>query len=90
MISVVSNEAPAETARMAEAGLRGDFVEARALHYRLLDLMRANFLESNPVPVKAAMALLGKCSDLVRAPLGPATEKTRGTMADALKKAGLL
>lgn len=89
VISVVSNEAPAETAKMAEAGLRGDFDQARSLHYRLLDLMRANFVESNPVPVKAAMALLGKCSDRVRAPLGPATEKTRQTMAAALAKAGL-
>lgn len=89
VISVVSNEAPGEMARLAEAGLSGDVATARTLHYRLLDLMRANFVESNPVPVKAAMALLGKCSDRVRAPLGPPTEKTRRTMAEALAKAGL-
>ena len=89
VVSVVSNEAPAETARMTEAGLSGDFETARAIHFRLLDLMRANFTESNPVPVKAAMALLGRCSERVRAPLGPPTESTRGAMAAALAKAGL-
>jgi 4-hydroxy-tetrahydrodipicolinate synthase len=89
VISVVSNEAPKEMASLAEAGLAGDFATARELHYRLLDLMRANFVESNPVPVKAAMAILGRCSDRVRAPLGPPTEKTRQVLEASLGKAGL-
>lgn len=89
VISVVSNEAPGEMAALAEAGLAGDFARARELHYRLLDLMRANFVESNPVPVKAALAILGRCADRVRAPLGPPTARTRETVAAALAKAGL-
>jgi len=77
VISVVSNEAPREMARLVTAALEGDLAEARALHYRLLPLMRANFLESNPVPVKTVLELMGRCPGHLRAPLGPASEATR-------------
>jgi 4-hydroxy-tetrahydrodipicolinate synthase len=90
LISVVSNEAPGETAALLDAALRGDFAEARKLHYRLLPLMRANFLESNPVPVKTAMAILGRCRPVLRPPLGPAEESTRETLAATLASAGLM
>ena len=89
LISVVSNEAPAETAAMIAAALLGDLSAARLVHYRLLPLMRANFIETNPVPVKVAMALLGRCRELVRAPLGPPEAATRQAVAEALAKAGL-
>jgi len=89
IISVVSNEAPAETSQLIAAALEGDFATARALHFRLLPLMRANFAESNPVPVKTAMAMLGHCKDGLRPPLGPAAEATRRTLAAAIAAAGL-
>jgi 4-hydroxy-tetrahydrodipicolinate synthase len=90
LISVVSNEAPGETSAMIAAALDGDFERARSLHYRLLPLMRANFAESNPVPVKTALALLGKCRGDLRAPLGPPEPSTRDALAAALRSAGLL
>jgi 4-hydroxy-tetrahydrodipicolinate synthase len=89
LISVVSNEAPAETTRLVSAALAGDFPLARELHYRLLPLMRANFVESNPVPVKAAMAMLGHCRPELRAPLGPPAAATLQRVREALREAGL-
>ena len=59
MISVVSNEIPAEMAQLCEAGLKGDFAAAREIHSRYLPLMEVNFVESSPGPVKAAMAMMG-------------------------------
>jgi len=89
LVSVVSNEAPAETSEMIRAARRGDLAAARERHYRLLPLMRANFAESNPVPVKAAMEILGRCSGAVRAPLGPPSEATRERVKAAMAEAGL-
>jgi 4-hydroxy-tetrahydrodipicolinate synthase len=90
VISVVSNEAPAEMAALVTAARAGQLERARALHYQLLPLMRANFAESNPVPVKTALAMLGHAPDRVRAPLGPASEGTRELLREALCTAGLL
>jgi len=90
VISVVSNEAPRLMSDMMQAALSGDFARARPIHYRLRRLMHANFAESNPVPVKTALARLGRCGDAVRAPLGPADAATRGLIDDALRRAGLL
>ncbi len=89
IISVVSTEAPAEMAALTAAALEGDLRQARELHYRLLPLMRANFAESNPVPVKTAMALLGRCGPALRLPLGPPTEATRAALERALALAGV-
>jgi 4-hydroxy-tetrahydrodipicolinate synthase len=89
LISVVSNAAPGETAALLAAARSGSLAEARSIHYRLLPLMRANFLESNPVPVKAALSLLGRCSASVRAPLGPAERSTMAALEAALASAGL-
>jgi len=89
LVSVVSNVAPGETAALLAAARSGALDEARAIHYRLLPLMRANFLESNPVPVKAALGLLGRCRDAVRAPLGPADPRTVQELQRALTAAGL-
>ena len=90
VVSVVSNEAPGPMAAMMRAALTGDFEAARAIHYRLLPLMRANFVETNPVPVKTAMAMMGVCGETLRPPLGPAEGSTRRLVADALRHAGLL
>jgi 4-hydroxy-tetrahydrodipicolinate synthase len=84
VISVVSNEAPGEMASLIDAALEGRFERARELHYRLLGLMRANFLETNPVPVKTAMALLGFCAPHLRPPLGPPDDRTREALRRAL------
>lgn len=90
VISVVSNEAPAEMAALTRAMAAGDLERARELHFRLLPLMRVNFLESNPVPVKTALAMLGRCGGRLRAPLGPPEEPTRVRVGEALAAAGLL
>lgn len=90
VISVVSNEAPAEMAGMIEAALRGDFGEARKIHYHLLALMRANFIETNPVPVKTAMHLMGRCGGTLRPPLGPPDDATVERLREALRRTGLI
>jgi 4-hydroxy-tetrahydrodipicolinate synthase len=69
LISVASNAVPAEMARMIEAAERGDFASARQMHHRLVPLMLGNFVESNPGPVKFAMAHLGLCEEVYRLPM---------------------
>jgi len=71
LISVASNEIPAEMTRLVQAALSGDFAEARRLHYRYLALMDINFVESNPIPVKAALAEMGLLQPSWRLPLVP-------------------
>ena len=90
IVSVVSNEVPDLMARLSELALQGKWEEARALHYRLLPLMEANFLESNPGPVKAAMALQGLLEETYRLPLVPVQEKTRARLRELLQELGLL
>lgn len=87
VISVVANEAPAEMAGIVAAASTGDLGRARELHYRLRALMNANFVETNPVPVKTAMHLLGFCEPVFRPPLGPPDDRTVVTMREALKNA---
>jgi 4-hydroxy-tetrahydrodipicolinate synthase len=90
VISVVSNEAPAEMSSMVGAALDGDLDRARELHYRLLPIMRANFVETNPVPVKTAMAVLGRCEGHLRAPLGAPDPSTTDAVRAALVESRLL
>ena len=90
LISVASNEAPEFIARMVHLALEGKWNEARALHYRLLPLMEANFLESNPGPVKAAMAMMGLLAEQLRLPLVPVQEKTRARLREVLQELGAL
>ena len=71
VISVASNVAPAAVSDMVEALNSGDWYRGSELHYDLLPLFRALFLETNPIPVKAAASLLGLCSDEMRLPLVP-------------------
>jgi len=89
LVSVASNELPGQMRAMVALLLAGEFERAREWHYRLLPLMEANFLESNPAPVKAALALAGRISNELRLPLVPVTEKTRATLTDVLKKLGV-
>jgi len=89
VISVVSNEAPRLMSEMMQAALNGDFANGRVIHYLLRPLMHANFVESNPVPAKVALALMGRCGETVRSPLGPADAATRRLIDEALRHAGL-
>ena len=89
IISVVSNEIPHEMAEMTQAALNNDWERARRLHRKYLPLMQANFLESNPIPVKAALAMMGKIREVYRLPLVRMKEDTRAKLEKALTGAGL-
>ena len=71
VISVVSNEIPSEMAQLCRHGLQGEFDQARAIHRRFLAMMEINFVESNPIPVKAAMAMMGLLEPVWRLPMTP-------------------
>jgi len=90
VVSVASNEVPDAMARLTDLALRGDWAAARTLHYRLLPLMEANFIESNPGPVKAALAALGLVEEHFRLPLVPVQEQTRARVRAVLAELGLL
>jgi 4-hydroxy-tetrahydrodipicolinate synthase len=90
VISVAANQVPGEIRALAAACARGDFAEGRRIHYRLLRLMNLNFLESNPIPVKASLAMMGLCEESYRLPMCPPTEATREALRGALKELGLL
>ena len=84
LISVLGNVLPRETAAMIAAALQGHGAEALRLHQQLLPLMDALFVESNPIPLKAVLKLLGLGEDVVRLPLVPASAATRTRVAEAL------
>ena len=90
VISVASNEIPAEMAQLCRHGLRGEFGEARALHGRYLPLMEINFVESNPIPVKAAMALMGLLEPVWRLPLVAPKAENLGRIQSILESLELL
>lgn len=90
VISVVSNIVPAKMAALCQAWARGDMASARALHYALMPLSRAMFLEVNPVPAKTALALMGRFQMEVRLPLTTMTPENHNKLAQALGKAGLI
>ena len=89
IISVASNEVPAEMAQMVEAAERGDFATARRWHQKLLPLMQVNFVESNPGPVKFAMAAMGLCELTYRLPMVPPRPVAQEKILDALREFGL-
>lgn len=91
VISTCSNEIPGEMAQMCDAAFAGDWEHARRVHERFLPLMKANFAGApNPVPVKAAMSMLGLCEDNLRLPLLPLEEPFRGRLRTVLEEVGLL
>jgi 4-hydroxy-tetrahydrodipicolinate synthase len=90
LISVISNVAPAKTTALVKAALSGDFERARALHYELLPLMKAAFIETNPVPIKAALNMMGLPAGPARLPLGPLSAANEAPLRAALKGLGLL
>ena len=91
LVSVASNEIPRLMSDLVAAALSGDFVAARAIHYRVLPLLTGNFIESNPIPVKFACKLLGIiASDTVRSPLAPITSANRDKLIAILRECGLM
>ena len=90
VISVISNEIPSELAQMVEAAERDDFKAARAIHHRLMPLMSINFVEANPVPVKAAMTAMGLIEEVYRLPLVSPKPESKEKILKVLKDLGLL
>jgi 4-hydroxy-tetrahydrodipicolinate synthase len=84
VISVASNVVPAAMAGLVEAAERGDFAAARSAHQRLIKFMLVNFVESNPIPVKAAMAMLGLLEEHYRLPMVPPSAGSRTKISEAL------
>lgn len=89
LVSVASNEVPAEMARMVELAEAGDFTAARRVHQELLTLMQINFIESSPIPVKSAMAMMGLLEEVFRLPLVPPRPASRERIAQVLRDLGL-
>ena len=90
VISVASNETPSEMTSLVDAALGGDFGTARSVHERLLPLMQVNFIESNPIPVKAVMAEMGVLTSAnYRLPLVPPEPAARQRIADVVRELGL-
>jgi 4-hydroxy-tetrahydrodipicolinate synthase len=89
IISVASNEIPAEMSQMVELAERGDFAGARALHTRLLPLLQVNFVESNPIPVKSAMATMGLLEEVYRLPMVPPRPAAKQKIEAVLQQLGI-
>jgi 4-hydroxy-tetrahydrodipicolinate synthase len=90
LISVASNQIPAEMAAMVAAALSGDFVTARQVQKKYQDLMDINFVESNPLPVKYAMSVMGLLEPVWRLPMTPPQPESKQKIDSVLKKLGLL
>ena len=89
-ISVVCNEVPSQFSEMVHAALAGDWDKAKTLHYQLWDLMNINFIESNPIPVKTALSLMGKIELGLRLPLVPLETKSEEALKKVLKNLKLI
>ena len=90
VVSVASNEAPAEMVQIVELCEKGDYAAARTLHHWLLPLIQVNFAESNPIPCKAAMAAMGLIEEHFRLPLVPPTAATRDKVVGILQQLKML
>jgi len=90
IVSVASNEIPREMAEMTRAALANDWDKARGLQRKFLPLMQANFLESNPIPVKAVLAIMGRIEENYRLPMLPGKKETRAKLEKIAAELGLL
>jgi 4-hydroxy-tetrahydrodipicolinate synthase len=90
VISVISNELPGEMTRLTQLAMQGNYAGARTVQRKWFDLMQVNFIESNPGPVKAAMAMMGLLDPVWRLPLVSPTEASCAKIEAVLEKAGLL
>ena len=89
VVSVAANVAPGDVARLCSSALSGDYQTAKSLHYKLFRLFKAMFLETNPMPVKAALARMGIIANNLRLPLVSMSEKHYGELDATLKELGL-
>ena len=90
IISVVSNEIPREMAELTRAALNNEWQRARTLHRKWVKLMQANFIESNPMPVKAVLAMMGRIEEVYRLPMVPMRRESRDKLQQIAAEAGLL
>jgi 4-hydroxy-tetrahydrodipicolinate synthase len=90
LISVVSNQIPGEMTKLVQSAMSGDFAGARELQRQWFPLMEMNFTESNPIPVKASMALMGLLEPVYRLPMCPPIPQTQTKIEAVLKQVGLL
>lgn len=90
IISVASNEIPKEMAELTRAALAGDWSTSRKIHRKYLPLMQANFLESNPMPVKCVLAMMGRMEETFRLPMLPVKPETKARLEKIAKEVGLL
>jgi 4-hydroxy-tetrahydrodipicolinate synthase len=90
VISTVANVAPRKTAELTEACLQGDWQKGRKIQFELIPLIRSLFIETNPIPVKTALSLMGKCSGELRLPLTPMAEGNLKKLSQAMSDFGLL
>ena len=89
LVSVCANEVPKETSRMVEKALDGALTTARKIHYEILQLMEANFIESSPAPCKFAMREMGLIEENLRLPLVPVSSETRAKLKAVMKEIGI-
>jgi len=90
VISTVANIAPKEMSQLTEACLKGNWERGREFQFKLMPLIRAVFLETNPIPIKTALSLMGKCTGELRLPLTPMSEGALKKMKQAMTDFGLL
>lgn len=90
VVSVVANQTPGAFRELVGAALEGDWNKAREMHYRLLELMELNFVESNPIPVKTALAMMGRIEEVFRLPLVAMNDANRDRLKIALQSLGLI
>ena len=88
VVSVVANVAPRKTVAMVDAALKGDMEKARQLHYELAPLVRAMFLETNPIPVKTAHKYLGLANGPLRLPLGEMAQANEAKLKEIVERLG--
>src|SRR5215472_13313158 len=90
IVSVVSNQIPQEMSELTNAALEGDWDRARSIHRKFLPLMQANFIESNPMPVKAILAMMGRIEEVYRLPMVPVKPETRAKLEKIASQVGVL
>jgi 4-hydroxy-tetrahydrodipicolinate synthase len=90
VISTCANVVPKETAQLTEACLKGNWEKGREIQFKLIPLIRSLFIETNPIPVKTALALMGKCSGDLRLPMTPMAESNVKKLRQAMSEFGLL
>jgi 4-hydroxy-tetrahydrodipicolinate synthase len=90
VISTCANVAPKETAQLTEACLKGNWEKGREIQFKLIPLIRSLFIETNPIPVKTALALMGKCGADLRLPMTPMAEGNVKKLRQAMVEFGLL